>query len=282
MKKYIYILIAAVVAVTAFLANRAQPAFQNTDGTVSVHFIDVGQADSILVCANGETMLIDAGTKKMSYRVVDYLHKRRIKRIDHLVATHPHEDHIGGMADVIDQFEIGALYMPKETANTKTFENMVKSAKAKGLRAKVPKTGDRIPLKNTECTVLAPADGFYESTNNYSIVLRLVYGSTSFLFTGDAEELSESEILRCGLEVQADVLKIGHHGSRTSTSEAFLKAVSPEYAVISVGAGNSYGHPNETVLKRLKRSGITIYRTDFDKDIVFYSDGKQYYQEKRE
>ena len=281
MKKYTYLLIAAVVAVTVFLANRAEPAFQNTDGTVSVHFIDVGQADSILVCANGETMLIDAGTIKMSYRVVDYLNKRRIKRIDHLVATHPHEDHIGGMADVIDQFEIGALYMPKETANTKTFENMVKSAKAKGLQAKVPKTGDRIPLKNTECTVLAPTNGFYESVNNYSIVLRLVYGNTSFLFTGDAEELSESEILRSGFEVQADVLKIGHHGSQTSTSEAFLKAVSPKYAIISVGAGNSYGHPNENVIERLEKNGVTIYRTDFDKDIVVYSDGKQYFEEKR-
>lgn len=244
-----------------------------TEAKLRVSFIDVGQADCTLIqLPNGENMLIDAGNNENGAEVVKYLKNEGIGRIAYLIGTHPHADHIGGLDDVISAFDIGAFYMPKVQTNTKTFQEVLEAAKRKGLKVKTAKAGMSV-AKNEEfgIDILAPNGESYEYLNNYSAVIRLVYGETSFLFTGDAERLSEEEI---GAEVSADVLKVGHHGSKTSTSEAFLQRVSPRYAYISCGEGNSYGHPHRETLRKLQEAGVTVYRADRDGTVVFRSDGK--------
>jgi len=246
-----------------------------------VHFIDVGQGDSqFLQLPNGQTMLIDAGTNEKASEVVSYLNRLGVKTIDYLIATHPHEDHIGGMDEVINHFEIGNIYMPQVTHNTKSFESVLKAIKAKGKKITAGKAGLTIlDQEGLKISFLAPCGQKYEDLNNWSIVTRVEFGNTSFLFTGDAEELSESEILESGQAVSADVLKVGHHGSRSSTSTSFLKAVAPKYAVISAGKDNSYGHPHEETLKKLKQKNITVYRTDINGTIILFSDGRQISQQ---
>ena len=239
-----------------------------------VHFIDVGQGDSILLKNENAFMLIDGGPNSSVDKVVSYLKKAGVKKLDYVIATHPHEDHIGGIDGVIDNFEISKVYMPKVTATTKTFKDVVESMKKKNLKAKNPTPGETFKLGEAEITILAPNSTTYEDTNNYSIVLRVTYGSNSFLFTGDAETLSEKEILKKGFEVKADVIKLGHHGSRTSSSSTFIKAVNPKYSVITLAQGNDYGHPHKEVMERIKEMGIKLYRTDESGDIVLTSDGK--------
>jgi len=247
----------------------------NTLGLLKVHFIDVGQGDSIFIQSpTGETMLIDAGVPQMGNRVVNYLKNLGIKKIDILVGTHPHEDHIGGMDYVIDNFDIGKFYMPKVTTNTKTFEYVLNAAKNKGLKIDVAKAGVSLDLgSEASAKMIAPNGTKYDDLNEYSAVIKLTYGDTSFLFTGDAGAESEKEMINQGYDLKSDVLKIGHHGSYTSTTTAFLNAVDPEYAVISSGKGNDYGHPHSVTLKKLKVRNIPVYRTDECGTIVATSDG---------
>lgn len=238
-----------------------------------VSFIDVGQGDSEFIeLPNGETMLIDAGTNETGKNVVDYIKSLGYTSIDYVVGTHPHEDHIGGLDDVIKTFDIGSIYMPKVTADTKTFEDVLDAAESKNLMINTAKSG--VSIMNTEdlsIKFLAPTLDSYENTNDYSAVVKVVYGETSYLFTGDAEEFSENLITD---DVNADVLKVGHHGSSTSTSTEFLKKVSPAFAVISCGKGNSYGHPHSETLQKLADMGTAVYRTDELGTIVSVSDGK--------
>ncbi|KAJ51771.1 competence protein ComEC [Clostridium tetanomorphum] len=241
---------------------------------LKVHYINVGQGDSILLQYNNKNMLIDAGQNAASNTVVNYLKKAGIKKIDYLVATHPHEDHIGGIDKVIDNFNIGTMYMPKKTANTKTFRDVVQAMKKKGIKAKAPIAGEKFTLGDVKCTILAPNSDKYDNVNNYSIVIKATYGENSFLFTGDAESLSEKEIMNKNFDIQADVLKLGHHGSRTSSSTAFLNKVNPKYAVACLEKGNDYGHPHKETVNKLKDKGIKLYRTDENGDIVVTSDGK--------
>ena len=205
---------------------------------LQVHFIDVGQADCTLIqLPNGENMLIDAGNNENGSQVVDYVKRQRIGKIDYLVGTHPHADHIGGLDDVILQLDIGEIYMPKVQTNTKTFRDVLEAVQQKGLKIKTAKAGVEILNRdNLSIEILAPNADSYENLNNYSAVIRLVYGDNAFLFTGDAEALSESEITR---EVEAEVLKVGHHGSISSASEEFLDRVSPQYAYIPCGKDNN-------------------------------------------
>ncbi|KPU43034.1 hydroxyacylglutathione hydrolase [Oxobacter pfennigii] len=251
----------------------SSPAAATVSGELKVHFIDVGQADSILVRNGSSTMLIDAGNNEDSNLVVNYIRQQGISKIDYLIGTHPHEDHIGGLDAVINNFDIGTIYMPKKTSNTQTFEDVVTAIRNKDMQITTPVPGDSFKLAEADCTIFAPNGSDYEDVNDYSIVLRLDYDDTSFLFTGDAEAISESEMINKGYNLDVDVLKVGHHGSDSSTSEAFLKEVSPEYAVISVGQGNTYGHPTNEVLTRFKNAGAQIYRTDKSGTIIVTTDG---------
>lgn len=240
---------------------------------MNVHFIDVGQGDSILIQVNSKNLLIDSGPSASKDKLVKYLNSLKISKLDYIIATHPHEDHIGNMSYIIDNFEVLNFYAPKVNSNTKAFETMVESLVIKDLKIKVLKPNIKsIDLgENTKVDVFSPISNEYENLNNFSSIIKISYGTTSFLFTGDSEELSEKEVLTQGYDLKSDVLKVGHHGSSSSTSKRFLDAVDPYIAVISAGKDNSYGHPSQEVLSRLK--DLTIYRTDLNGNILIKSDG---------
>nr|WP_207758175.1 ComEC/Rec2 family competence protein [Clostridium sardiniense] len=249
-----------------------------SNSDILVHYINVGQGDSELIQVNGKNMLIDAGPRANEKDIISYLDKLKIKKLDYVIATHPHEDHIGNMDDIINKYEIGKFYAPKVENTTKTFENMVKALKKKNLKINVIKEGtDTIDLgKNTKVSVYSPkADGYGKNTslNDYSPIIKVEYGNNSFLFTGDAEKTEENYVLEKGYNLKADVLKLGHHGSSTSTTEQFLKAVNPSIGIISCGVDNTYGHPHKETLKKLNKYKVKIYRTDKDGDIVLESNG---------
>ncbi|HBJ2623471.1 MBL fold metallo-hydrolase [Clostridium botulinum] len=240
-------------------------------GNMKVHYIDVGQGDSELIQVDGKNILIDAGCN--DNKSLNYLKSQGITKLDYVLATHPHEDHIGGMTSVINNFEIGEFYAPKITHTTRTFENMVKALQNKGLKITAPNVGDTLTIGNATMQFLAPNSSKYQDLNNYSIVCKLKYGNTSYLFTGDAESLSEGEILAKQLDISADVLKLGHHGSHSSTSQAFLDKVNPKYAIVSCGQGNDYGHPHQETINKLNAKNIKILRTDVSGTIISTSNG---------
>lgn len=241
---------------------------------LKIHYIDVGQGDSILLQQGEQNMLIDTGTNDSTDSLISYLKGLNLQRIDYLVLTHPHEDHIGGADKVIEQFNIGSVIMPKVTVTTKTFKDVVFAMNEKKLKAVSPVPGSEFRLGNAECVIYGPINSRKDDLNTYSIVLKVTFGSTRFLFTGDAQVSNEQDMIKKGYDLRADVLKVGHHGSRTSSSKAFLEKVNPEYAVISCGKGNDYGHPHKVIMDRLKKMGIKVYRTDESGTIVCTSDGK--------
>lgn len=247
-------------------------------GNLQVHFIDVGQGDSIFIeLPNGETALIDGGPRSSEEMVLNYLSKQGVEKIDYLVATHPHEDHIGGLIGVVENYDIGKIYMPDVVHTTKTFENLLLAIQNKGYKISKAEAGDRILDKEgLSIHILAPEINVsVDNLNNYSIVLRLDYGKNSFLFTGDAESQSEETMINKGYGLKSDVLKVGHHGSSTSTTDEFLNKVEPKYAVISCGKDNRYGHPHEEIIAKLTNKNIKIYRTDMDGNIIATSDGEK-------
>lgn len=247
----------------------------STTGELKIHFINVGQADAILVQQGSENMMIDAGNNEDEGTLKSYLTSQGIQEFKYVIGTHAHEDHIGSMDYIVNSFKVGKIYFPKQTATTKVFENFVGAVKDKGMQLSVPKVGDTFDLGDAKCTVLAPNGSNYEDGNDYSIVIRVDFGSTSFLLTGDAEAVSEMEMVKAGANMKVDLLKVGHHGSRSSTCANFLSGVSPKYAVISVGKGNSYGHPAQSTMDRLKEKGIQVFRTDENGTIVVTSNGKE-------
>ncbi|MBS7297655.1 MAG: MBL fold metallo-hydrolase [Eubacteriales bacterium] len=224
------------------------------------HFIDVGQADSTFIeLSNGQTMLIDAGRKGDSETIINYIRNLQYDVIDFVIATHPHDDHIGGMADVLNSFEIGKMYMPRQAHTISAFDNMLDVIENKGIELYTAKAGVNITRDgNTIIDILAPFADSYTDLNNCSAIVKLTYGKTVMIFTGDSEK--EIELQRS--DVDAEVLKVGHHGSNSSSAPKFIEAVSPAVAVISVGYGNSYGHPHEETLSTLSDIGAEIYRTD--------------------
>lgn len=246
---------------------------QAEDVLLRVDFLNVGQADCALLSTNGHYMVIDGGNNGDADRILSYLEEQGVEKLDAVVGTHPHEDHIGSLDAIINHFDVDAVYMPKIMHTSKTFEDVLDAVANKGLKIKSPSPGDTIDFNGLEIEVLGPQRE-YKDFNNNSIVLKVNAGETAFLFTGDAEETAEKDILQAGYDLQADVLKVGHHGSSTSSSQAFLQAVKPKYAVISVGVGNSYHHPEEEALQRLQSIGAEIYRTDLQGNIVCTTDGK--------
>lgn len=241
---------------------------------LTVHYLDVGQGDCILVECDGEYMLIDAGDNDQGTKIQNYLQKQGVKELKYAIGTHPDADHIGGLDVILYKFDCGTVMMPDLSKDTATYRDVVDTMKQKGYKNTVPEPGDSFELGDAVCTVLAPME-VYEDANNNSIVLKVEHGENTFLFMGDAEEEEEADILRSDAEVDADVLKIGHHGSRSSSSQKFLKAVSPEYAVISCGEDNSYGHPHAETLNNLRAMGVDVFRTDEQGTIVAVSDGSQ-------
>lgn len=278
----IFLSILIIFVTTLFYGCSSNPNLQKPASTIVsqdnllVHYIDVGQGDSILIQVNNKNLLIDAGPKDSQDKLMGYLKSQGIQNLDYVIATHPHEDHIGGMGEIIKNFNIGKFYAPKVISNTKTFQNMMSQLKNKNLKVTIIKAGMGNDINlggNTKVEVFSPVSEEYDDLNDYSPIMKITYGKTSFLFTGDAGKLVEKEVLQKGYNVKADVLKLGHHGSTTSTGKDFLSKVNPKIGVISVGANNDYGHPHKETLQLLQQANIKVYRTDKDGTIVLSSNG---------
>lgn len=245
---------------------------EHITGEFVSHFLDVGQGDSeFLELPDGKTMLIDTGEYDQAQTVSDYIADLGYKKIDYLVATHPHSDHMGAMADIIKSFEIGEIYAPKVSHNTKTYENFLDAVASKGLQINAAVRGMTIyDTNNLKIEILSPYENTdYDDLNDWSVILRVTFGSNIFLYTGDAST-SVTQKADAG---KIDVLKVGHHGSKTSTNNKLVKTLSPKWAVIEVGANNDYGHPHTSALKALQKHGVTIYRTDQNGTCTAISDG---------
>ncbi|GHS92505.1 hypothetical protein AGMMS50276_00540 [Synergistales bacterium] len=238
----------------------------------TVYFIDVGQADSAVIVCDGHAMMIDGGNAADSDLVYTFLKKHNINHLDYMIGTHAHEDHIGGLPGALNYAKVDAAYCPVTTYNSKAFGNFVKYLAQQGVKITKPKPGDVISLGSASVKFLAPQKAYGEP-NNTSIVVKITYGKTDFLFTGDAERESEADILAAGYNLRSTVLKVGHHASKTSTTYPFLREIMPKYAVVSVGRGNSYGHPDPDTMSRLRDAEVTVYRTDLHGDVTVTSDG---------
>jgi len=260
--------------------SKVSEAMEDTvaEGELAVHFIDVGQGDAILLCTDEAYILIDAGTNSSEDRLVAYLDQLGVKKLDCFVCTHPHEDHIGGADKILNTYEVAMLLEPNTKASTQTVKRVEEAAASHNVKVTNPKMDDTFLFDSIKMTILSggvDTDG----GNDSSIVLRIDYGNTSFMFTGDAETTSEIYLLNSfsAEELKCDVLKVGHHGSNTSTGSEFLTAVSPSYAIISCGEGNTYGHPNQETLTKLTEFGLDndhVLRTDKLGSIILKSDGK--------
>ncbi|MDQ0088362.1 beta-lactamase superfamily II metal-dependent hydrolase [Paenibacillus anaericanus] len=252
------------------------PGSVDSESKLRVIFLDVGQgASQLLISPTGQTMLIDAGNNDREEQMVEYLEQYGVDRLDIVIGTHPDADHIGGLDAVINTVDVGKIYMPKVQANTKTFESLLRSIKNKGLKVTTAKAGLQLDWdEQVDVTMIAPVVNGLDN-NNMSAVIKVTYGDTSFLLTGDASSASEKEMIGSGVDLQADVLLVGHHGSKSSTTLSFLNQVNPEYAVIQVG-DNSYGHPKETILERLRKKNIEVYRNDLQGTVEITSDGLDY------
>lgn len=249
------------------------------EGDVSVHFVDVGQGDCELIRTDSKTVLIDCGEREYFSDVIEYIKSQNIERLDYVVVTHPHSDHMGGMSYILDEFDIGTVIMPKvkesKIPTTNAYKRLLKSVSDKSISVEYAKAGAEYKLDDAVMTLLSPVKD-YDDLNNYSIAVKLEHGGNSFLFTGDIEKTAETDILNSGADVSAKVLKAAHHGSSTSNHQTFLDAVDPTYAVIEVGSPNDYGHPHDKTIKRFEEMELTIYRTDICGNIVFISDGNDF------
>ena len=239
-----------------------------------VHYLDVGQADCALLECDGEYILIDGGNIGDSNLVVSYLEKTGVEALKAVICTHAHEDHVGGLPGVLAVYPTEAVYAPTRTYASDCFDDFVYYTDQQGLSITIPEVGDTVCFGQAEAEVLGPVKSYAE-TNNTSLVMMVTYGESRFLFTGDMETDGEADLLDSGADLRADVLKVGHHGSETSTSYRFLYECAPEHAVISVGTDNKYGHPSNQVLSRLQDADTTIYRTDRLGTVIAHSDGSE-------
>lgn len=283
-KQWLVALLTVVCVLAAFYIfneNTGQKGTANDHGStisgddatgMEVHFIDVGQGDATLIKADGHYMLIDAGENDKGTAVQLYLKKQGVERLDYLVLTHTDSDHIGGADVIISKFDIGQIFLSDFKKDNKTYRELMDSMKSRNMTFLSPEVGAEYELGDATFTIIAPNDT-YEDPNNSSIALIIDYGDSSFLFSGDCEEEAEEDILENGMNLDVDVYQVGHHGSRTSSTEDFLDAMSPEYAVISCEEKNSYGHPHAQTLNNLRARGIKVFRTDEQGSIVAYTDG---------
>ena len=246
--------------------------FTNSD--FSVHYIDVGQADSILITSNNHALLIDAGNNKDGKTIVNYIKNLGIKTLDYAIGTHPHSDHIGGLDTVIKKLNVKEVLMPNIQTNTMTFTEILDAIEAKNVKLTVPKVNDTFTFGDASFTVLS-IENNVEEFNLASIVVRVDYKNCSYIFCADAEIPNEEKMLKNNLNVKADIIKIGHHGSYSSSSKAFLEAVNPTAAIITLGADNDYGYPHRETVRTLNELDIPFYRTDINGTIIVTSDGEK-------
>ena len=275
MKKKLIALLTVLSLLLCGCAEFAQPTVSGEG--LTVQFLDVGQADCALLQCDGQFMLIDGGNRDDSQLVVSFLEQQGVEELEAVVCTHAHEDHVGGLPAVLAVYPTKAVYAPTKTYSSNIFDKFVYYTDQQGLDITIPAPGDTFSLGQAQVTVLGPVKSYAE-TNNTSIVLQVTYGETAFLFTGDMETEAENDMLDYWGEAfdwHSDVLKVGHHGSNTSTGYRFLNEVSPEYGVISVGTDNSYGHPHAEPMSRLQQAVVTILRTDQLGTIQAVSDGKE-------
>lgn len=241
-----------------------------------IHYIDVGQGDCILIQVNEKNLLIDSGSSSNRNELLNYLTKLKIKKFDYIIATHPHEDHIGNMDTIIKRFDVDKFYSPKVTHPSICFENMVNALIDKSLKINIlAKDASKINLgKNTNVEIFSPLKNMIsDNYNDYSSVIKLTFHNNSFLFTGDAEVYTENQLLSDNIDLKSDIIKIGHHGSKTSTSYNFLHEVNPSFAIISVGENNTYDHPSMDTLLNLELMNIQTYRTNLNGTIIVTSNG---------
>lgn len=274
--------LALLILAAVFFLQKTDRDIRNTDisvnagGQIKVHFIDVGQADCILIQSDDKNMLIDAGNNNDSETVVAYLKEHGIKRLDYVIGTHGHEDHIGSLDTVIYEFEIGELFLPRQIYDSKSYRDVLKAARSVGIGITVPAFKDVRSLGEARFIFVTPdAKEDYEDVNDSSLGIRITNGAHSFLMCGDISKEMEKRLIRSRIYLQSDVLKLNHHGSSDTSSQVFLKAVAPKYAVISCEANNEFGHPHKSTMKKLKELHIELFRTDEQGSIVFTSNGKQ-------
>lgn len=251
------------------------PDTSKPEGTLEVHYIDVGQGDATLIKCGSHAMLIDGGNNNKGTTVQLYLKKQGVESLDYVIGTHPDADHIGGLDVIVYKYNCDTVIMPDYEKDTKTYQELVDVIHDKNMKITYPVVGEQYALGEAKFTIIAPNSNSYSgNANDYSVAILLEYGKNRFLFTGDAEEASEAEMLTNGIDISADVYKVAHHGSRSASTQEFLNAVHPKYAVISCGEGNSYGHPHAEVLNRLRSMGVEVFRTDEQGSIIASSDGE--------
>ncbi|MDO9491594.1 ComEC/Rec2 family competence protein [Acetobacterium sp.] len=277
MKRKLLLITALILSVLIIVTGcqfltGTQTTFSPED-SLAVHFLDVGQGDAVLLVDNNETMLIDSGNPEYGHEIIDYLADLGITQLDYVVATHNHNDHAGGLTDVVANLDVGNLYLT-DSEETKASKNLIAAAASKNIPISTPSPGTAMAFGGSVINFLGPLN-VHEDVNDDSLVMKVTHGSHRFLLTGDMEEVAEKELLAANLDLAADVLKVGHHGSYSSTGYLFLRTVNPRYAVISCGVNNDYGHPHEETLSRLNDAGSTIFRTDLLGTIIATSEGDQ-------
>ena len=274
---FCFIAIGTYVFGTDFVPNMSsQKSGQSVSGNLEISYLDVGQGDSAYIRVNDFDILIDAGPRSDSDKLMKQLEAKNIDDFEMIIATHPHEDHIGGMVDVFNRYDVESFYMPSVTHTTKTFENMINAVAKEGIKVQTIKEGMSFDLgQGAKIDVYSPIYESYEEFNDYSPIMKLIFGETEFIFTGDAEAHAEQDVVaKYPNDLKADVLKFGHHGSSTSSTEEFLQSVDPDYGIISCGVDNKYGHPHKETLDKITKFNIKAYRTDKQGQITLTSDGK--------
>ncbi|MDR5586723.1 MULTISPECIES: ComEC/Rec2 family competence protein [Clostridium] len=279
--QFITIILFAIIGLMSFVFgndfNSNTPEnLGNVSGNLEVSYLDVGQGDAAYIRVNDFDILIDAGPRSEADHLLKQLEEKNIDDFEMVIATHPHEDHIGGMTKIFQKYKVENFYMPKVTHTTKTFENMLNAVSNEGIKIQTIKEGMKFDLgSGAKIDVYSPIKESYEEFNNYSPIMKLTFGDKKLMFTGDAETLVEQEVLsKYSKDLKADVLKFGHHGSSTSSSNEFIQAVSPQYGIISCGTDNSYGHPHKETMSKISKNGIETYRTDLQGEITVTSNGK--------